>query len=72
MPMGSGHQAGQERGSISIGAVAGARTPGGSLLQHNSPHHEQQLAMPTLEKRPSDLLHQFAQVIHSSRELPLP
>ena len=72
MATGSGQQAGQERGSVSMGAVAGARTPGGSLLQHNSPHPEQQLAMPTLEKRPSDLLHQFAQVIHSSRELPLP
>ena len=33
------------------------------MLQHSSPHPEQSLPMPALEKRPSDLLHAFAQVI---------
>ena len=60
MPMGGGQHAGQNWDAV--GGSTGARSSGHPVLQHSSPHPEQSLPMPALEKRPSDLLHAFAQV----------
>ena len=61
MPMGSGRHAGQNWDAA--GVSTGTRSSDHPMLQHSSPHPEQSLPMPALEKRPSDLLHAFAQVI---------
>ncbi len=55
MPMGGGQHTGQSWD-------AGPRGSGHPVLQLSSTHPEQSLPMPALEKRPSDLLHAFAQV----------
>ena len=63
MPMGSGQHSGQDWDAV--GGGAGVRSSGRLLQQQGSAHPEQQpLPMPALEKRPSDLLHAFAQVAH--------
>ena len=58
LPMPSGQHAGQDWNAV--GSGAGARSSNHPTLQQSSPHPE---ALPApLEKRPSDLLHAFAQV----------
>ena len=60
MPMGGGQYSGQDWDAV--GAGAGARSSSHLLQQQSSAHPEQPLPAPVLEKRPSDLLHAFAQV----------
>ena len=59
MPMDGGQHDGQDWNAV--GSGAGTRSFGHSSLQQSSPHPEQPLPAP-IEKRPSDLLHAFAQV----------